>query len=235
VSKKDIAHAKGYVSGIRESGWQCGDCGNFYDATVDHCPNRLLDEALVGLRRTKSSHRVHMGAPKHSDEAAGQFGYRAPERTHDGKVVIVGPYATREEAEVAADGLPVVELPPTGQHADTGALASRSHLADCPCADGPCCPWMGDCTCQCLCEFIARIEDRVRAEYDPSENDADEGYRTGYATAVAEFMSNHGDDATFQLGYKKALLDVIEKARTGPAAAFATVEELMQDLNEEAP
>lgn len=27
--------------------WQCGDCGNIYDLAVNHCPNFILDKALL--------------------------------------------------------------------------------------------------------------------------------------------------------------------------------------------
>ncbi|NDB61202.1 hypothetical protein EB001_22585 [bacterium] len=27
--------------------WQCGDCGNVYDLAVNHCPNFILDKALL--------------------------------------------------------------------------------------------------------------------------------------------------------------------------------------------
>ena len=32
-----------------------------------------------------------------------------------------------------------------------------THDPKCPVSQGPCCPWMGDCDCQCLCDFIAEI------------------------------------------------------------------------------
>lgn len=35
------------------------------------------------------------------------------------------------------------------------------HDPKCPNHQGSCCPWMGDCECQCLCDFIREI----RAEY----------------------------------------------------------------------
>lgn len=55
MSKQKVAFASGFVEGVRESGWQCGDCGNFYDATVECCPNRVLDKALVCLRKEEST------------------------------------------------------------------------------------------------------------------------------------------------------------------------------------
>lgn len=38
----------------------------------------------------------------------------------------------------------------------------------CVVSQGSCCPWMGDCTCQCLCDFINEIrkdQRRKDAEY----------------------------------------------------------------------
>ena len=47
-SKKDRdQYAQGYLDGVKASCWTCGDCGNMYDAQVDHCPNRILDEAML--------------------------------------------------------------------------------------------------------------------------------------------------------------------------------------------
>jgi hypothetical protein len=62
VSKKTVAYAQGRVHGIIESGWTCGDCGNVYDAGVDFCPNRLLDDAKVGLCKEQVLHSVHTAA-----------------------------------------------------------------------------------------------------------------------------------------------------------------------------
>lgn len=109
----------------------------------------------------------------------------------------------------------------------------RAHLGGCPCENGSCCPWMGDCTCQCMCDLIAQVEDRVRAEYDPSENDAAEGYRKGYATAAAECESGHGDTAAFLAGYRQALADVATRVRARQTADTAAVIELVEELDRE--
>jgi len=113
-----------------------------------------------------------------------------------------------------------------------GPPAPGRHLPDCPCEHGSCCVWMGECVCQCQCDFIGRIEDRVRAEYDPSESDAGASYRAGYDTAVVEFMSNHGDDAMFRLGYGAAMLDFAGDARGESIPPFASAQKLVEDLNE---
>jgi hypothetical protein len=59
MSAKEISFAHGRIQGITESGWACGDCGNFYDAGVDHCPNRILDEARAALRKEQALARIH--------------------------------------------------------------------------------------------------------------------------------------------------------------------------------
>ena len=40
---------------------------------------------------------------------------------------------------------------------------------------GSCCPWMGQCDCQCMCDWIEEIRNDERA------------------IVVTEFMYNHGD------------------------------------------
>lgn len=231
MSKKDVAFAKGRVQGIRESGWTCGDCGNLYDASADYCPNRLLDEAVAVSLREETNYLARKRSAASTDKAGTAFGFRTAHRTPEGKVVIVGPFDSREEAEKAAAGQPIVQLPEASSSWATEAMELRRHLVDCPCEHGACCPWMGDCTCQCLCDFIARIEDRVRDEYAPSENDANEGYRTGYATAVAEYLANHDNDAAYKLGYEQALRDNEIKAQADQGETSATVDEAVSDVN----
>lgn len=47
----------------------------------------------------------------------------------------------------------------------TGSVTEHDSL--CPVRDGSCCPWMGDCVCQCLCEFINEIrKDQQRKDAD---------------------------------------------------------------------
>lgn len=36
------------------------------------------------------------------------------------------------------------------------------HDSLCECYEGPCCPWMGPCECQCLCDFIAKVREDER-------------------------------------------------------------------------
>lgn len=37
--------------------------------------------------------------------------------------------------------------------------SSNTHHPLCPNYEGTCCPWMGDCDCQCLCDFINKIKE----------------------------------------------------------------------------
>lgn len=39
------------------------------------------------------------------------------------------------------------------------------HHPKCPNFNGPCCPWMGECDCQCKCDFINEI-----VEWDRENN-----------------------------------------------------------------
>lgn len=32
-----------------------------------------------------------------------------------------------------------------------------NHDVLCACSEGPCCPWLSHCECQCMCEFIAQV------------------------------------------------------------------------------
>lgn len=36
--------------------WLCGDCGNMYDETVDHCPNTRLDKSILATRVKDPNH-----------------------------------------------------------------------------------------------------------------------------------------------------------------------------------
>ena len=221
VSKKQLAFAQGRVEGVRESGWQCGDCGNFYDATVDYCPNRLLDQALLDQSRAE---QVRQGRKRARDA----FGYLAPERTADGKAIVVGPFETRAEAEAAAEGNPIVDMPGYVPVEDVpyGASGRREHLGGCPCEEGSCCPWMGDCDCQCRCDLIAAVEQRVRAESDSSG-----AYQRGYDAAVSEFAAEHAAGGRLlRVGYEQALKDVVDKAAGSPEGALEVAQGLLEEL-----
>lgn len=49
-SHYDLAYAEGYLQGLLDSSWTCGDCGNVYSRDIDFCPNVELDEAKVRVR-----------------------------------------------------------------------------------------------------------------------------------------------------------------------------------------
>ena len=55
---------------------------------------------------------------------------------------------------------------PTLARALDNAVRERTkdtrHDPRCPNYNGSCCPWMGDCTCQCMCDWIAEIRSDYR-------------------------------------------------------------------------
>jgi hypothetical protein len=50
MSGRKVAYAQGYLDGLREGGWQCFDCENWYESSVEECPNKNIDEAQARLR-----------------------------------------------------------------------------------------------------------------------------------------------------------------------------------------
>lgn len=44
----DAGYKNGYLDAILEKTWECGDCGNTYESSVQNCPNTQLDKAHVG-------------------------------------------------------------------------------------------------------------------------------------------------------------------------------------------
>ena len=67
------------------------------------------------------------------------------------------------------------------------SVMELTHDPRCPNANGPCCPWMGECVCQCLCDFIQKIRKDERmspAAGIKTGNDYMDGYIAGiYATS----------------------------------------------------
>lgn len=51
MGKREAAYADGYLQGLIDAGWTCGDCGNTYEAKVEACPNEELDRAQATVRR----------------------------------------------------------------------------------------------------------------------------------------------------------------------------------------
>lgn len=63
MNQDAVAYARGRLQGVTESGWTCGDCENVYDASVDRCPNQLLDAAQVDLRKELKSLHTKADTP----------------------------------------------------------------------------------------------------------------------------------------------------------------------------
>lgn len=51
---RSLEYAQGYYSGLIEASWTCYDCGNTYEAGVEECPNKDLDQAAANLRAARS-------------------------------------------------------------------------------------------------------------------------------------------------------------------------------------
>lgn len=99
------------------------------------------------------------------------------------------------------------------------------HILECPSSAVECTGEYCDCDEPhlCVCVYLRAYETRMLAMAEaPSKGTLPrnaavaqaisraaqaEAFRDGHAAAVVEFMTNHGDDATFLLGYRQALLD----------------------------
>lgn len=44
-NKKSTEFWRGYRKALDDTSWDCGDCGNRYEATVTRCPNNLIHQA----------------------------------------------------------------------------------------------------------------------------------------------------------------------------------------------
>ena len=135
--------------------------------------------------------------------------------------------------DAAASTVPPVE---TGNHlpAEPGP-----HVLECPSNAVKCIGEYCDCDDPhlCVCVYLRAYETRMLATVEAPSKDTlprdeavtqasiragqAEAFREGHATAVVEFMTNHGDDATFQMAYRQALLDV-QKAVTALDPATQT-------------
>lgn len=53
-----------------------------------------------------------------------------------------------------------------GKHAKPEPKPDNNHDPLCVNHKGSCCPWIKDCTCQCLCDFIreVRVDERLRQQ-----------------------------------------------------------------------
>lgn len=48
-----LEYTQGFHDGLIEASWQCLDCGNTYQAGVEHCPNDLIDQAAAQLKAAR--------------------------------------------------------------------------------------------------------------------------------------------------------------------------------------
>ncbi len=56
LDRYDKGYACGYYDALAELTWECGDCGNIYESSVQYCPNNNLDKAIVSLKKQGISH-----------------------------------------------------------------------------------------------------------------------------------------------------------------------------------
>jgi hypothetical protein len=75
-----------------------------------------------------------------------------------------------------------------------------THFPECINDGGSCCPWMGDCTCQCICDILRACEERVTKQnetniFDLYDAEYENGYEDGINAAiiaVQELMNKPG-------------------------------------------
>ena len=78
-----------------------------------------------------------------------------------------------------------------------------THFPECINYAGPCCPWMGECTCQCICDILRACEKRMEQRYndilfDICNAEYENGYEDGIneaIVAVQELMNKPGAHA----------------------------------------
>jgi hypothetical protein len=58
---REVAYAQGFFDGVKAAAWECGDCGNVYQSTIDYCPNNAIDQAMADLRQAE--YRAHKFPP----------------------------------------------------------------------------------------------------------------------------------------------------------------------------
>jgi hypothetical protein len=58
---RDVVYAQGFFDGLKAAAWECGDCGNVYQSTIDYCPNNAIDQAMADLRQAE--YRAHKFPP----------------------------------------------------------------------------------------------------------------------------------------------------------------------------
>lgn len=80
----------------------------------------------------------------------------------------------------------------------------NNHDVMCPNAEGSCCPWMGDCDCQCNCDLINRVrEDESMNCYEHQKKSILQ------CISVVENLSHKPDASTDH--YLSAMRSLLEK------------------------
>jgi hypothetical protein len=91
-----------------------------------------------------------------------------------------------------------------------------THFPECINFAGPCCPWMGDCTCQCICDILRACEERVTKQnetniFDLYDAEYENGYEDGInaaIVAVQELMNKPGAHAEHYI----SAIDLLRKS-----------------------
>lgn len=99
-----------------------------------------------------------------------------------------------------------------------------THDPLCPNAEGDCCPWMGECDCQCLCEWIAKIrtDEGIAFNRKIAIRRVEEKVEA-YAKGITEGRRRSSKESrrTHKDAYQRGRKDGIEQMRT---ACIATIE-----------
>ena len=109
------------------------------------------------------------------------------------------------------------------------------HDPVCPVSEGSCCPWMGDCDCQCLCDWIARVREDERnvfnravamKRFEEKQQAYAEGITEGRRRSSKESRQSHKDASQSGqiFGRATALRDAVEAVRLSPSADIELVE-----------
>ena len=105
----------------------------------------------------------------------------------------------------------------TGSLQQCGVSPMTDHLPECPVADGPCCPWMGECECQCMCDLLRVCSQRVHTSeaikrVEAYERGFIEGIREGRLRSSKESRRSHKE------AYAQGLNNGLNAAREAVAA-----------------
>jgi hypothetical protein len=67
-----------------------------------------------------------------------------------------------------------------------GVPTSPAHDLLCPVHAGSCCPWMGDCDCQCACDFLHKVRTNERNRWNTGYWSED--WHRGYAQGIDDAL-----------------------------------------------